>query len=268
MQRRQPPPASSVPARGKEALRQGIGRHGSRSGWESSRHHPHRYCTALSGCLDPRRTSWSSRYGTFRPSSFDFPMLLVLAANVHYVAWATQASLYAATAGALLNIPLNYVLIYPADWNFLAPAPEPQSRRHLWESGRLRGTRSARREGVIDTVGHRIAFFARRRPAHRPYALTTRRHSAPGSRHRTWYAGTCVQPNHDDRVEFRGVRFGTPEGRLRRSSWPRSRFREVASVFAPSYRVASIEAQFTAPGVGLFALSWFIPTLMTQDPTA
>lgn len=214
----------------------------------------------------------SVRY--LRSSSFGLPgMLLVLAATGTLRGMGdTKTPLYAATAGALLNIPLNYVLIYPAGLGIFgagAGTAIAQTFMGVWLASVV--LRSARREGagltpsgtgvlrslrdagplIVRTLSLRAAILLQ------IAAATGLGTQALASNQITMTVWNFAAYGLDALATSAQILVGQGLG-----SGSRERVRAVLS------RCLNRGAVYGAfLGVGLFALSWFIPTLMTQDPT-
>lgn len=213
----------------------------------------------------------SVRY--LRSSSFGLPgMLLVLAATGALRGMGdTRTPLYAATAGALVNIPLNYLLIYPAGLGIFgagAGTAIAQTFMGLWlgyvvlKSARRVGAsllpsgggvlRSLRDAGplIVRTLSLRAAILLQ------IAAATGLGTQALASNQITMTIWNFAAYGLDALATAAQILVGQGLG-----SGSRERVRTVLS---RCLNRGFLYGGFL--GVALFALSWFIPTLMSQDP--
>ncbi|MFT0847511.1 MATE family efflux transporter [Actinomycetaceae bacterium L2_0104] len=213
----------------------------------------------------------SVRY--LRSSSFGLPgMLLVLAATGTLRGMGdTKTPLYAATAGALLNIPLNYVLIYPMGLGIFgagAGTAIAQTLMGAWLGYVV--LRSARREGasalpsgggvlrslrdagplIVRTISLRAAILLQ------IAAATGLGTQALASNQITMTVWNFAAYGLDALATAAQILVGQGLG-----SGSRERVRTVLS---RCLNRGFLYGGFL--GVGLFALSWLIPVFMSQDP--
>ncbi len=208
-----------------------------------------------------------------RSSSFGLPgMLLVLAATGALRGMGdTRTPLYAATAGALVNIPLNYLLIYPAGLGIFGAGAGTaiiQTCMGLWLGSVV--LRSARREGaaltpsgagvlrslrdagplIVRTLSLRAAILLQ------IAAATGLGTQALASNQITMTVWNFAAYGLDALATAAQILVGQGLG-----SGSRER---VRAVLARCLNRGAVYGAFL--GVGLLALSGLIPMFMTQDP--
>lgn len=227
----------------------------------------------LLGLFGPEADVLKESVRYLRSSSFGLPgMLLVLAATGTLRGMGdTRTPLYAASASALLNIPLNYVLIYPAGLGIFgagAGTAMAQTFMGLWlgwvvlRSARGVGAsplpsgggvlRSLRDAGplIVRTLSLRAAILLQ------IAAATGLGTQALASNQITMTVWNFAAYGLDALATAAQILVGQGLG-----SGSRERVRAVLS---RCLNRGFLYGGFL--GVGLFALSWFIPMLMSQDP--
>ncbi len=221
---------------------------------------------------EPDVLEQSVRY--LKSSSFGLPgMLLVLAATGALRGMGdTKTPLFAATAGALVNIPLNYVLIYPVGLGIFgagAGTAIAQTFMGIWLTSVV--LRSARTEGaaltpsgagvlrslrdagplIVRTLSLRAAILLQ------IAAATGLGTQALASNQITMTVWNFAAYGLDALATAAQILVGQGLGSESRE--------RVRAVLSRCLNRGAVYGGFL--GVGLFALSWLIPTLMSQDPT-